>query len=478
MVRAIAMGPAVKRSGTGPRVWALAMILALLSAAPPAEAVRLTGEIFLGDLNDVFFGAGDHLVLVIDPVTGTTTIDEAASSITMLGSPIHLGFSGSFDPATGIYSGTGTIDAPQVSIVTGTDHADGEVQEAGTGAGAVDLLDGVGIGAPFSLFMNSGCDPVGAATTTDPRIATARHFIECGISLFLSGFVAAEDFGDVDCTTVPEGARCEDGDACTAGDACTGGVCAPGAPASCDDGDPCTSDGCDVTSGCFHTGGDGDADGVCDDADNCPRTANPEQTDIDPADGIGDACECRAAAPGVCVLDGVGAPASECLTELRVEPVPAVDARSQRPATRVECADGTACDLDGIANRSCRFRVALCFGNRDPRVACLAPPLETFRLRAPASVSRRSHEALAAAALLGAAAGISTVAVEGRRGDRLRFTPPLAIPDVCTAPVTIDVPLAGRRGRLRVAARTEGVPVSGDARPPRDGDRLRLICRE
>jgi hypothetical protein len=39
-------------------------------------------------------------------------------------------------------------------------------------------------------------------------------------------------------------------------------------------------------SGCA----DGDQDGVCDDADNCPGTPNPDQSDAD-ADGVGDVCE-------------------------------------------------------------------------------------------------------------------------------------------------------------------------------------------
>ena len=37
-------------------------------------------------------------------------------------------------------------------------------------------------------------------------------------------------------------------------------------------------------------GTDTDGDGVCDDVDNCPTVANPDQGDLD-ADGIGDACD-------------------------------------------------------------------------------------------------------------------------------------------------------------------------------------------
>ncbi len=454
------------------------LLLAALLRPAPAAAVRLTGEIFLGDLNDVFFGAGDRLVLVIDPATGATTIDDAASAITMLGAPMHLRFSGTFDTASGFYAGDGEIDAPQVSIVTPTDHADGEIREAAGGAGGVDILDGVGPGASFSLFMSSGCGATGDAVAVGSRAVVARHFVECEISLFLSGFVVAEDFGDVDCGSVPDGARCEDGDACTADDTCTAGVCVAGPPPSCDDGDPCTSDACESTTGCVHDGGDADGDAVCDRDDNCPRTANPEQTDTDPADGIGDACECRAAAPGVCVLDGSGRPDSECFAEFRVEPAPAIDGRENRPASRVECIDGAPCDFDGVANRSCRFRVAFCLNNRDPRVACLPSVLGTLRLRTPATISPRAHEAEAAAALLAAVAETAPATPAGRHGDQLRFDPPLAAADLCTAPVTVNVPVAGRRSRLVIATRTAGAADAGATRPPRDDDRLRLICWE
>jgi hypothetical protein len=41
---------------------------------------------------------------------------------------------------------------------------------------------------------------------------------------------------------------------------------------------------------CAGQGGDTDGDGVCDDVDNCPDVANPDQSDAD-GDGIGDVCD-------------------------------------------------------------------------------------------------------------------------------------------------------------------------------------------
>jgi hypothetical protein len=65
----------------------------------------------------------------------------------------------------------------------------------------------------------------------------------------------------------PDGTSCDDGNACTGGEVCRAGACGGGA------GQP-----------------DGDADGTCDAADNCPLDANDDQSDLD-ADGAGDACD-------------------------------------------------------------------------------------------------------------------------------------------------------------------------------------------
>lgn len=61
---------------------------------------------------------------------------------------------------------------------------------------------------------------------------------------------------------------------------------------------------------------DGDADGVGDFCDNCPGTPNTDQLDLDPFNGIGDACEpvlCTPSCNGkVCGSDGCGGSCGSC----------------------------------------------------------------------------------------------------------------------------------------------------------------------
>ena len=79
--------------------------------------------------------------------------------------------------------------------------------------------------------------------------------------------------------------ECDDQRFCTGVESCDAstGLCESGTPPSCDDGDSCTADTC-------HAGADscvsiltvdGDGDGVCDAADNCPSAFNPDQIDSD-----------------------------------------------------------------------------------------------------------------------------------------------------------------------------------------------------
>ena len=67
--------------------------------------------------------------------------------------------------------------------------------------------------------------------------------------------------------------------------------CSPAEGTACDDDDPCTTN--DVINAdciCIGTVQDSDGDGICDATDNCPDTANADQTDLD-NNGIGDLCD-------------------------------------------------------------------------------------------------------------------------------------------------------------------------------------------
>ena len=71
----------------------------------------------------------------------------------------------------------------------------------------------------------------------------------------------------------------------------------------CDDGNNVDGDGCDAT--CFDECDDSDADGVCDDVDNCVGIANADQADAD-ADGVGDVCDNCPATANTDQADGDG----------------------------------------------------------------------------------------------------------------------------------------------------------------------------
>jgi hypothetical protein len=66
-------------------------------------------------------------------------------------------------------------------------------------------------------------------------------------------------------TAPMNGAACDDGNACTSGDHCQSGSCV-GSTISCDDGNVCTADGCNPSTGCWHSGL---STGACDDGNAC-----------------------------------------------------------------------------------------------------------------------------------------------------------------------------------------------------------------
>lgn len=179
------------------------------------------------------------------------------------------------------------------------------------------------------------------------------------------------------------------------------------------------------------------------------------------------------ACTGGCTLDlsgcdpaffvaGGGPAKTDCLGEWRVANTAGGPDAKGHVAARQACKDGTAgCDADGVANGTCVFTVAACFVRTDARFAkCVASSVSAWSLTGKVDPGDPSVAALVAAV---AALGPSTVA-----GAAVSFSPDIAEPDTCAAPVGIAVP-AGKKLVLR--ART----VGPDGKP-KDADVLRLAC--
>ncbi|HVM95993.1 MAG TPA: hypothetical protein VMT89_06370, partial [Candidatus Acidoferrales bacterium] len=93
------------------------------------------------------------------------------------------------------------------------------------------------------------------------------------------------------------------------------------------------------------------------------------------------ALECTDSAPGICV-PGTGK-SSSCQVEWLADPNLTLAAKSL-PGRKIRCADGQPfCDADGSADGACRFRIALCLNNDDPRLACSTAPIDALTLTSP-----------------------------------------------------------------------------------------------
>ncbi len=137
-----------------------------------------------------------------------------------------------------------------------------------------------------------------------------RHFLigvlGCLGALFATACSAAGGQScevDSDCS---EGYECVSAGGVVFGDS----VCLLSSEAGPDagsDADPSTGDAADADCDAQGCGPDSDGDGVADAVDNCPDTANPQQTDTD-GDGTGDACDELVDSDG----DGVADAADNC----------------------------------------------------------------------------------------------------------------------------------------------------------------------
>jgi hypothetical protein len=229
---------------------------------------------------------------------------------------------------------------------------------------------------------------------------------------------------------------------------------------SCDDGDPCTADACDPAVGCSHApASDGDGDGVCDAADNCPSVPNPGQ---DPGDCVGGApggSACATGAPS-CLPGGAGR--MECLVEAVVQ--------GAQGSSVVRCTDGDAtCDADPTPGR-CVFTLAWCFNNVDPRIQCTATGVK--RVTVHAAMAPRSAARQLVSEVLGA---VASVGGGTPRRAAVLFAPPFAAENQCTAPVQVGVALRTRGRRTRPGKAVLAV-VGKAAGRGRDADKVKLFC--
>jgi cysteine-rich repeat protein len=182
------------------------------------------------------------------------------------------------------------------------------------------------------------------------------------------------------------------------------------------------------------------------------------------------------------LVPGKGSPRTDCLVEWAVvNPgnAPYLD-RKGVPNFKQRCTDGDpACDVDGMQDGTCHFRIAVCARNADPNLPlCDVPPsLARYELQRPRPNASRLVDAANAASLLAAFTRLDPEPPSGKHGNILVWSPPHPGAGSCTAAAEIAVTLAGKmRAQIVVKGRAEGMP--DPARAIRDSDKLLLRCEE
>jgi hypothetical protein len=303
----------------------------------------------------------------------------------------------------------------------------------------------------------------------------------------------------------PDGTACDDGNRCTRTDACLKGRCTGSDPVvctaadqchgagtcepatgrcssparadgtACDDGDACTElDAC-VAGRCGgQVSPDNDGDGLCDTVDLCPHVSDPSQTD-DNGDGIGDACQCSAPAPGNCIAGG-GSKRTDCLIEFASTGPLSFNRRGTKLKNELRCTDGDpACDLDGARNGTCRFGVAPCFANLDPRFPrCTPSSIGSIEVSEPSATTSKSVSGRANAERLEdalASLGLEVV----RRGEVLAERTDAVGGNRCAALIALETPAGhalGKKGPFKQKFVLKVQSMTGR----RDKDNFVLVC--
>jgi hypothetical protein len=177
------------------------------------------------------------------------------------------------------------------------------------------------------------------------------------------------------------------------------------------------------------------------------------------------------AAPVTLLVPGGGGTGPDCVSEWTVTS----RAIMPPPVTTVDCVDGDpSCDLDGVANDICRFRVGLCLTGTDPLLpdCAAAPGLVSFKLQSPQPAASNPIDAANAAALMATLADLLDAVPGGTGNNVFAFSPPhvLTPPAHCTAPVTLQVERRGltRRTELFRTRAIGAASAGGTVRDDRD----------
>jgi DNA-binding beta-propeller fold protein YncE len=158
------------------------------------------------------------------------------------------------------------------------------------------------------------------------------------------------------------------------------------------------------------------------------------------------------------VVSGGGSRRTDCLAAWTLDLAELPSDHGVR-STRITCADGASCDVDGLADGQCTFRLQLCFGIAGETSDCTPRPVGIYDLRSPSRrAARRSAVATAnRTAILEAVAALDQ---------------PIP-PGSCTGDALIRVPLSKkkRQGKLVLRGRIRGADGHQS-----DTDVLRLAC--
>jgi hypothetical protein len=159
----------------------------------------------------------------------------------------------------------------------------------------------------------------------------------------------------------------------------------------------------------------------------------------------------------------------ECSNEWAVGPLTPYGKKGKLLA-RVECSDGSSCDL-GTTAGECTFSVAVCPNQTDDRVPrCTPTAIASYLLKKPLTTSADPVDVANAFALLNGLAPLGP-SVFGLLDDSVQYlVPPTS--SACTSPIAIRVPLKNGKKGSRVL-KVEAMRPDGK----KDADALTLVCR-